>query len=52
MDTAGATPAHRNGLMPSVLPGSENRARAQSGFPRNLGDPVVSTDKVPAGDTG
>src|SRR3989337_1247284 len=27
-----------------VLPGSESRARAQSGFPRNVGDPVVSTD--------
>ena len=28
----------------SVLPGSESRARAQSGFPRNVGDPAVSTD--------
>jgi hypothetical protein len=40
------------GLMPPVLPGSENRARAQWGFPRNVGDPVVSINTNPAGDTG
>ena len=47
MDAVGAVPGHRNGLMPSVLPGSESRARAQSGFPRNVGDPAVSTDQSP-----
>ncbi len=27
------------------LPGSKSRAKAHLGFPRNVGDPVVSTDK-------
>jgi len=36
----------------SVLPGSKSRARAQSGFPRNVGDPAISTDEFPAGGTG
>ena len=33
MDAVGAAPGHRKGLMPSVLPGSESRARAQRGSP-------------------
>ncbi len=43
MDITGAVPSHRIGLMRTVLPGSKSRARAQWGFPRNVGDPVVST---------
>jgi len=27
-------------------------SKRESGFPRNLGDPVVSTEEVPDGDTG
>ena len=33
-------------------PGSENMSKRESGFPRNLGDPVVSTEAFPDGDTG
>jgi len=32
-------------------PGSENMGKWEWGFPRNLGDPVVSTEDSPAGDT-
>ena len=35
----------RIGLRPTVLPESKNRADKQWGFPRNLGDPVVSTEE-------
>jgi hypothetical protein len=39
-----ATPRHCNGLVPAVLPASVwNMANGQSGFPKNLGDPVVSS---------
>ena len=31
------------GLVQAVLPASENMANGQLGFPRNLGDPVVSS---------
>ena len=51
VDTAGAVPSHRIGLMSMVPPGSKSRARAQWGFPRNVGDPVVSTLN-PEGVTG
>jgi hypothetical protein len=33
-------------------PGSKNMGRREWGFPRNLGDPVVSTENAPDGDTG
>jgi hypothetical protein len=36
----------------SVPPGSESRAKAQSRFPRNVGDPAVSTEAIPDGATG
>ena len=32
-------------------PGSENMGKRELGFPRNLGDPVVSTEESPDGDT-
>ena len=32
------------GLKSTLLPESENMANRQWGFPRNLGDPVVSTE--------
>jgi len=38
-----ARPARRNWPGATGPPGSKNRARGQ-GFPRNLGDPVVSTE--------
>ena len=34
-------PGGRVLLVEAVLPGSESRAKAQSGFSRNLGDPVA-----------
>jgi hypothetical protein len=34
------------GLVRPVLPGSENRAEAHEGFPRNLGRPVVSVSSM------
>ena len=49
---AGATRAFRNGLGRIGRPGSENMSKREWGFPRNLGDPVVSTEEVPDGDTG
>ena len=33
-------------------PGSKNMCKRELGFPRNLGDPVVSTEEFPDGDTG
>ena len=33
-------------------PGSKNMSKRESGFPRNLGAPVVSTEEIPDGDTG
>lgn len=40
----GAMLLHRNGLVRAVLPASvRTRADGQSRFPRNLGDPVVSS---------
>ncbi len=32
-------------------PGSETMCKRELGFPRNLGDPVVSTEEFPDGDT-
>ena len=48
----GATPRHRTGLVPAVLPASVEHGKWKWGFPRNLGDPVVSSAQVPAGDPG
>jgi hypothetical protein len=36
----------RYGLVRPVLPGSENRAQAHEGFPRNLGRPTVSVSST------
>lgn len=33
-------------------PGSEDMSKRGLGFPRNLGDPVVSTEEFPGGETG
>jgi len=49
---ARATRASRNGLGRIGRPGSENMCKRESGFPRNSGDPVVSTKENPEGDTG
>jgi hypothetical protein len=40
---AGAVLPHRQGEGRAVLPESKTMAKKQSGFPGNLGDPVVST---------
>ena len=43
-DIPRATLLHRNGLVQAVLPASTGTcANGQLGFPRNLGDPVVSS---------
>ena len=34
----------QSGQTPMVLPGSKSPAKVQWGFPRNLGDPVVSVE--------
>ena len=39
----GAVLLPRSGSGGAVLPGSKNKAEKQSGFPRNLGDPFVSS---------
>ena len=52
LQEAGATRAFRNGLERLGRPGSENMCKREWGFPRNLGDPVVSTEAFPEGDTG
>lgn len=44
MYIAGAAPRRRYRPGVAVLPGSKNTCKQRSGFPRNLGDPVVSTD--------
>ena len=41
----GATLLHRTGLVPVVLPASTEHGKRKWGFPRNLGDPVVSSAK-------
>jgi len=41
----GATLRHRTGLVPAVLPASTEQGKRKWGFPRNLGDPVVSSAK-------
>jgi hypothetical protein len=41
----GATRQFRNGLEQVGRPGSENMCRREWGFPRNLGDPVISVAK-------
>ena len=40
------------GLEQAVLPESKNMSKRIIGFSRNLGDPVVSTEENPDGDTG
>ncbi len=40
---AGVMLGPRHGLRPTVLPESKNMSKRIKGFPRNLGDPVVST---------
>ena len=52
VNVAGATQAFRNGLGRDGRPGSKNMCKRELGFPRNLGDPVVSMEEVPEGDTG
>ena len=39
----GATLRHCTGLVPAVLPASTEHGKRKLGFPRNLGDPVVSS---------
>jgi hypothetical protein len=39
----GAMLLHRIGLVSGVLPASTEHGKRKSGFPRNLGDPVVSS---------
>jgi hypothetical protein len=39
----GATLLHRTGLVSAVLPASTEQGKRKWGFPRNLGDPVVSS---------
>jgi hypothetical protein len=39
----GAMLLHRTGLVPAVLPASTEHGKRTLGFPRNLGDPVVSS---------
>jgi len=41
-----------NGLVQAVLPESKNMSKRIIGFSENLGDPVVSTEENPDGDTG
>ena len=41
----GATLLHCTGLVPAVLPASTEHGKRKWGFPRNLGDPVVSSVK-------
>jgi hypothetical protein len=48
----GAARPFRNGLEQVGRPGSKNMCRRKLGFPRNLGDPDISTEKTPEGDTG
>jgi len=36
----------QSGQTPMVLPGSKSPAKVQSGFPRNLGDPVVPVEPL------
>lgn len=45
----GATRPLRKGLERVGRPGSKNMCKREWGFPRNLGDPVVSTKKVRKG---
>ena len=52
LQEAGATRAFRNGLERLGRPGSKNMCKRAWGFPRNLGEPVVSTEAFPEGDTG
>jgi len=49
---AGATRAACYGQGRFGRPGSESMSKRVWGLPRNLGDPVVSTEEIPAGDTG
>jgi hypothetical protein len=49
---SGAMRASRHGQGCIGRPGSKNMSKRESGFPRNLGDPVVSTEAFPDGDTG
>jgi hypothetical protein len=48
----GATLRHLTGLVPVVLPASTEHGKRISGFPRNLGGPVVSSAKFPVGAPG
>ncbi len=46
---AGAVRPHRYGKGRAVLPESKTMAKRQSGFPGNLGDPVVSIGFIGVG---
>ena len=52
MDAVGAAPKHRNRPDAIGPAGVGEQGKSTMGFPRNVGDPVVSIDKCPAGDTG
>jgi len=52
LQEAGATRPFRKGLERLGRPGSKNMRKRILGFPRNLGDPAVSTEAVPDGDAG
>ncbi len=49
---AGAMLLLFSGLEQAVLPESKNMSKRIIGFSENLGDPVVSTEENPDGDTG
>ena len=51
MYKSGAALRCRYRLDIAVLPGSKNTSRQRDGFPRNLGDPVISTE-CPGWSTG
>jgi hypothetical protein len=49
---SGATRAFRKSQGRTGRPGSKNMRKREWGFPRNSGNPVVSTEDNPDGDTG
>ena len=48
----GATRVSASGQGRIGRPGSKNMGKRESGFPRNLGDPAVSTEETRAGTPG
>src|SRR5262249_526731 len=48
----GATPRHRNGLVPAVLPASTDHGERTIGVPQEPGRSCHLLSEMPAGDTG